>query len=46
MGAYAAAVHQTDPEDSVHATLLFTELDEPLTMEWDPEELENSFFFS
>ena len=39
MRAYAAALHQTDPDDSVRATLLFTELGEPLTMEWGPEEL-------
>ena len=39
MRAYAAALHQTDSNDSVRATLLFTELGEPFTMEWEPEEL-------
>jgi len=41
MRAYAVALHQIDPTNRVQATLLFTELDESITMEWTPAELDS-----
>lgn len=39
MKAYVVALHQTAPERSVRATLLFTEAGKPRTFEWEPDEL-------
>ena len=41
MRAYAVALHQIDPTNHVRATLLFTELDETVTMDWTPAELDS-----
>lgn len=39
MRAYAAALHQSDPERGVRATLLFTEAGVTREYEWTEDEL-------
>jgi len=41
MCAYAVALHQSDSDKAVQATLLFTEADEARTLEWTSTELQS-----